>query len=958
MLVSSSQLHYSPKLLFQQTHTSKSNDVSIIKMNFYLFIQVGTNILKDIINYNFEQQQVNSGSDVAIEQEVQPMQTNVTDPPSSGMNMFSRPTSSILMTEPDQAEQDPTTPVKNIEQLEIPDPEVVNTTPNNFVAAPDSLPAEEEMFTSGIRITKSNSVALRKKGGSVGDVSSSNSTPKTFDKRQQRWSSIPSDPSRLERLEHRLSLLSDDADDTSITSIKNMVRKVSNAFNSSYQQAYEDSPRSLASGESNISHDLGKILGSPMPQELEKRYSVLRESTEGVLPNTSEGENIDTNQTRTSVILDTELGLETQHMVSPADDSGIISSEANDSNEDLNKRWSTDVDQVFDEVNADLDSIADSIASDHGRISDSEAQEPAAPFEVTSIGLDITQRAAIVDMRLKEASNSSTDTAPSPTSSSTKKGNFEVKRVADRIKEYKRLIDAEKRRTSWRRREPRPINEMMESLDTIHSKENRLKPAYSNMRRRYRTSRDLEGSSINSSTDPSPRSSCSSIKRSMSENFASALENSQSCPVSYSSTPSYDDTFTNNNTERTLTDSVISLNNKKDVTLDNSEDITKRTQRYQKALENFDGRPRFASTGAVKSEQTVVLRRRPKGKRNNTDNVVCRNSGDWTRKAQTLPHPRRLKAIKRIARTDSEEASDDTEPELAKEKSVEEKRSDSSSAETNSSEENKNNKTEAVPASKKYGRSISLPRQKKRQVSNSSTIHEEISSKYVNPRLSSRSNSNPENDGPRALIRGRVRDNSKSDSSNKDHTTSTLPRGRKREVKSPSSETNDKTSNTHRSVSLPRRAPGLARNNLFPTKRNNNNNKKNSENKENSDGGSEQKQKSSSITIMRSPSIRCIQSNHVNNRIKDYFVNLQRSAEISRSRPNLVIIGNNGSESDADADDAENEGEVEMSSNEEQTSNDDDEHNNNERTDKKDQILKGTVRSMIQKYGKQNYVFD
>jgi len=58
-----------------------------------------------------------------------------------------------------------------------------------------------------------------------------------------------------------------------------------------------------------------------------------------------------------------------------------------------------------------------------------------------------------------------------------------------------------------------------------------------------------------------------------------------------------------------------------------------------------------------------------------------------------------------------------------------------------------------------------------------------------------------------------------------------------------------------------------------------------------------------------------------------------------------------------DADDVEIEGEIDMSSNEEQTSNDD-EDNNNDLKDKKDKILKGTVRSMIQKYGKQNYVFD
>ena len=877
----------------------------------------------------------------------------------TGLHIMSRPTSSVLMSRPASSvvmsrptssvltdiEIDEQQPVpKNIEQLEIPDPDQEVVQPHQQQAT-----QHPRQFTSGIRITKSNSLSLRKKAGSVDDMLL-----------KKRWSTIPNDPSRLERLEHRLSLLNDDTDDTSITSIKNMVRKVSNAFNSSYQTAYEDSPRSHITGDCDVSRDLGELLIETVNDE--EVVSISNETTD----NTIEGpEEINIDQHETCIDID----------------GGDDDNKVKDLNEDLSKRWSTDVDQVFDEVNADLDSIADSIASDSVR-SDSESTQPGPTYEVTSVGMDIAHRAAIVDLRLQEANN--VETVLSPVS--TKRVNVEVKRVADRIKEYKRLVDAEKRRTSWRRREPKTINEMMEGLETIKSTDNGLTPAYQSLRRRYRSSREFDSNSLMSSTDASPRSSSSSIKRSLSENFASALEtNSQLESEILSATPTTTQEINDTPSEeqpsptdtiQTLTESIQTLNNKKDKTLENAEDISVRTERYKKALENFDTRvkpevgfegrtrsevfdvrSRLASLGEFPNEQTVIVRRRLKTTA--TANVVCRNSGDWTRKAQTLPHPKRSGAIKRVASVRVEsESNEDTEKEETKEivkdtssssfemssnqiketspNQIKETNETNDTKETSSNKiketlnNDESNSTKKIVVSRKtHHRSTSLPRQKKRQINK--TIHEEVSS--------SKHTNNQRQQGNKSKV------NLKKYEYNENEVTNS-PRGRKTKTE----KCDNKIPNTHRSVSLPRRAPGKSRRNLLLQSQNENN-EKNKANNQQQNGTEEEK--SSSITISRSPSIRCIQSNHVNNRIKDYFVNLQKSSEISRSRPNLVVIGNSCSDSDC-----------EISSADDRTSNDESNNNTtsnnipNQPPDNKEQILKGTVASMIQRYGKQNYVFD
>ena len=177
------------------------------------------------------------------------------------------------------------------------------------------------------------------------------------------------------------------------------------------------------------------------------------------------------------------------------------------------------------------------------------------------------------------------------------------------------------------------MNEMIESLETIKPTENGLTPTYQNMRRRYRSSRDLEGASITSSTDPSPRSSCSSIKRSLSENFTSVLESTQSAPVSYSVTPtaeiSYTPTYEQStdvaDTVKTITDSIQTLNHKKDKALDNAEDITSRTERYKKALENFDARSK--TMDEEKKARLKVHNNAIEGRTRSTRGLTRRDSG-------------------------------------------------------------------------------------------------------------------------------------------------------------------------------------------------------------------------------------------------------------------------------------------------------------------------------------------
>lgn len=873
----------------------------------------GSNILKDIINYNFEQK-----LDDAIEQTI-----------ASGKR--SRPVS-IVKSESSITDGD-TSPdfPKTIEHLERPDSDTKESSSSISTTTSTSTENHEKQFTSGIKIKKSMSVTMRKKVvGSTDDLLAT--TSKSFEDQQKRWSTIPTVTDRLERLEKRLSLIGDDGDDdddgTSITSIKNMVRKVSNAFNSSFQ-AYDETPRSMVDNDSSVTRDLGKILGNSTSQVPE----LYRKSTGGIIDSKESLEEETENPRSKSECITFKSVAEDEKDEDPkSEDSSSMKSTEFDGEVNTNQ-WCDDVDQVFDGVNADINSIANSIES---TVTETNVEE-GPTYEVTSVGMDIAHRAALVDMRLKKANNA--DNLLSPTS--TKKVNVEVKRVADRIKEYKRLIDAEKRRNSWRRREPKTMNEMMENLDTINSKDNGLTPTYTHYRRRFRNSRDFDGNSASSSTDLSPRSSCSSIKRSLSENYAGALENDRSQPLSMSSTPT---SCSEPNTEKTLKDSITTLNNGRDKTLNNNEDIHTRTKRYQNALHNSENKATTktasifipgsinssaSGSSSLSNESTVVRRVPPVGSQTfynpDTDEYInVRDSGEWNRKSQTLPHPRRTNAIKRGQTGSSLEDEKNCVYQRVRSRSrddLDNKNADESPTDmgidsTTSSDDTTTNNN-VSPSVKKSHRSTSLPRLKKRSVNN--PIHEEVSSKN-------------------AVTNGDKTKNRRSNSNADSDKHASVPRGRSRRHQSAPSEESNGNPSYLRSVSLPRRAPMLLR----------------SASKDDGDnnlvvGGDtsqdDVEEKTSSLTISRSPSIRCIQSNHVNNRIKEYFTNLQKSSQISRSRPNLVFAASN-SLSDSDP---------ETSSNDDRTSNDE---NKPPTGDNTETILKGTVRSMIQRYGKQNYVFD
>ena len=115
--------------------------------------------------------------------------------------------------------------------------------------------------------------------------------------------------------------------------------------------------------------------------------------------------------------------------------------------------------------------------------------------------------------------------------------------------------------------------------------------------------------------------------------------------------------------------------------------------------------------------------------------------------------------------------------------------------------------------------------------------------------------------------------------------------------------------------------------------------------------------------VLRSPSIRNIQQNHVNNRIKDYFVNLQKSEEYSRSRPNLLLVDSSGSESSDE--DGVDETPAAPPSSLPTTTTTTTTATLSDPTDEDDgeggggvHIYRGTVRSMIKRYGQVNFVFD
>ena len=742
-------------------------------------------------------------------------------------------------------------------------------------------------------------------------ISKSNEDIISDDKKPHRWSHIPNDSDQMERLERRLLILGEDA---SSESIKNMVRKVSHAFTSSFQ-AYDDSPHSVISSEANVSHDLSLILGTTTKSKTKSSY---RRST-GTLGNTNPSPAIiGRSRSELSVFREKRnsdtaklenFDMPTMNSVEEGSpqllDIALDNDDINITSESNDPSWSADVDQVFDEVNADLDSIADSIASDTAKSNGSESDSATTYEAPTTIGMDITQRAAFVDQRLREANENFT----SP--NSVRKINVEVKRVADRIKEYKKLIDAERRMNSRRRGEPKTMNEMIESLDSIKPSTVGSSPVYSSYRRRFKSSRECENEN-----DTSDNTSPTSESRSYTERFekprllyaSESFGKTSHVSVLMSSTD--------------LADSASSIAHKDLKTLKDTANISERTENYNKALKNSEEKngknplilihqKKYDENGRLSMTDAFYKPERP-------------TSAEWHLKA--LPQPKRTNAIKRRQLSADDASSRVIDKNDVKFTSLPSNYQhnltivDPNSTDPTVSKNNNNNKKKSPPVGKKPSRSSSVPPPNINSDVSETVIHEEVSPpKCTHPRLTHRSKSDSssassQEDKPRG----------RSDAVKYNRNSGkylSLPR-RKKNI-APPNKSSPKLSTTHRSTSLPRRARNSVKSTISTRM----------VDELKSELDDEQ-------SLLRSPSIRCIQLNHVNNRIKDYFTNLQDTSKISSSRPNLVLVGSSGSESDIDESSSDGRNSPTL------------------KEGKTEHILRGTVRSMIKKYGSANYVFD
>jgi len=751
-----------------------------------------------------------------------------------------------------------------------------------------------------------------------------------------RWSVLSQEAEAMKRLEKRLSLLADD--DTSATSIKNMVRKVSNAFNSSFHDAYDDSPHSIIKNNDinilsdiDVSRDLDTIFGtSPPTNTVSRNKSRYRRSTGGLTNASIFIPSLGRSRSELSVFSERQntdpcAKLELTSILNTSAHAPLMK-------DDEKKEWNQSVDQVFDEVNAELDSLADSITSDTVKSQESEVESAQEVNDQRPVGMDINERAAFVDSRLREAN----DKIASP--HSVRKINVEVKRVADRIKEYKKIIDAEKRITSWRHREPKTMNEMMESLDSISSGGGALSPVYSSYRRRFRISKDL---------DNNMQEGHQAVVRSFSESFNPERSTSVQSAHDRSAHDRTRSLTTNLVTDDSLSGSSSSLSSgdlRRKTT--SNENINKRTEKYHQALKKGSTKKKNGSS------MDPYLKGRTKsyseGKENRhsgselfflpSHDLMSRcDSHEWLNKAKTLPEPKRTNAIKRAIKQHSEGECDNDDESSAEDHTINvgdktkslptqvtlilrvDKSDDSSS-----SNNNNNNKTappvKAKPA-RHNNRSTSVPASRR-------ALNDKGSKKYSSQR----------DHPPRRLNRNRPESLCENETSPRGRSTVmkhninsgkylTMPKQKKHKLITHDNQAPSRT--TIRSASLPRRSkknlevPPLTNQGL---------------------GVDELPSSAGSSSILRSPSIRCIQQNHVNIRIKEYFTNLERSSSISQSKPNLVLVGTyNSSSEDTDTDTSSAEVSVAPSSVE---------------SNNTDHILRGTVRSMIKRYVNANYVFD
>ena len=720
----------------------------------------------------------------------------------------------------------------------------------------------------------------------------------------KRWSDLSQDSDTLEVLERRLSLLTDD--DSSSASIKNTVRKVSNAFNKSYQ-TYDEPPTSTANKTCDVSRDLHLIYGKTSTLATPANKTKYRRSTGGLMSSSVFIPAIGRSRSELSVFQDKQdknkslVDKELEHNRETSNSMDQISSVNAVFREDEKTQWTENVDHVFNEVNADLDSLADSIADSDTTFKSQQSDSSPNDDHPRTISMDINERAAFVDQRLREVNDDQSSTSPN----SSRKINYEVKRVADRIKEYKKLIDAEKRMKSWRVREPKTMNEMMESLDSINTANTTLSPVYSSYRRRFRLSRD------NSSSDTPSLITNGSIVRRFSESHNPDKAHSEN--DDNANNKDIDDNTSDTESAQIISDSMATLE--------------KLTGKRPKNLE------RDQDMSIENDTETTKFSNRPL-----KESVTLCNSIEWINKSSTLPHPKRINAFKRnMKNTDFEVVREnENDPHSGFLNNKNSDSYDSDKENNNGSEKESVKRVNSDPNSNKnprrgrveppvqekpakFGRSVSVPSSRRR-------AHDRTySHKYRYDQRKDSSDSQEEKGaGPE---RGRSSTIKLSVNSGK---YISLFKDNKKEK---DSRTQDKTLKEEkptirniRCTSLPRRS---RKNLLIPSYIKTEDNK------------------SSRNPVSRSPSIRCIQQNHVNNRIKEYFVNLERSSTISQSRPNLVIVGSYSSGSD----DTDNDNTSSSDGRNSPSLN----NNNNNNTD---HILKGTVRSMIKRYGSTNYVFD
>ena len=642
---------------------------------------------------------------------------------------------------------------------------------------------------------------------------------------------------KMKRLEKRLSILNDD--DNSSTSIKAMVRKVSNAFGMSVQPFGESSLNGSTGAPGNVSRDLSILLGSSLDKS---RYR----NSIGGLQSPYFRPSLERSRSLTS--FKEIAGKKDMHEEIQLN-SVLPSKLSLSSNEE--QYSSEDVDQVLESINFELGNIANSV--DKGLKSSvsslgtpDENNESSFP-STGGIGTDINARAAAVDERLREAN---LETASPNTAQEL---NVEVKRVADRIKEYKKLIDAEKKIKPLKRNEPLSMSEMIESLDSIRQSAVGSSLTYSYHRKRFSRPPSFlnQNDVIELEAENSVISTLPNDLLSQNENvtlFEPAAEENKIRKSSNLDLPPKNETAIN----------LLKEKNSRDLVKSNTNQNFLRNSRLQSTDVFGKGNEKRASVQSSTVEEK-------------------RHSFTETRKAEAaretsncnlkIHNPQKTSYPIRSTRTDA----------LRRSFLI---------------------------------RTPSLPQMDKNPVK----------MKIVNVNIKSRRHSTSSasvffNGGTNSHIRGRNQIRHSSPNKVSDNEVS---------EKATTFSVNRKS--FYRSASLPRRSHRVELN-------------------------AAEKNPVVKPDVTWSPSNHCNQQNLVNERIRQYFTNLQTASKTSTSRPRLLLVGSYDSDSDTSSD-----GPLPPVTSSSQGDNPSDGHEIIE-NDNPDHIMKGTVRNMIKKYAT-NYVFD